>query len=876
MSFIITYSQNYFKQIIKAYLKKSYVFVICCMYVQFSYSNELPVFKDIDLNPIISFDEVPIVFIVNGYIQFETDVIITESNKVYINIQDLFKNLGIQCIESNYRNNLVGFIENEDKKYDINFEKKQITVGKTVTRSVNGIIKEFGSIYIESTVIADAFGLITIFNYRSLSIKLESNFELPLVKEMRIEKIRQNVLKIQDNPILADTIVNRNYHLLKEGVIDWSFDSYQAKNERTINRFGIGVGAELLYGQANISMIYDDINKFDSRQLNYNWRWIDNDKTIIKQAQLGKVYGNSISFLNGSVIGGSISNSPNTVRKAKGFHTINEYTDPNWTVELYINDVLIDYTTSDASGFFEFKVPIVYGYTTIKLKYYGPLGEERTEERTMNVPFTFIPAKTLEYNITGGVLENSENSKFGQGVLNYGINNFITIGMGMEYLNTIPDNPYIPFATLAFQPFSKMVINLEYAQNVRMKGLLNYYFGNSAFLEIDYSKYEKEQKATIFNAIEERRIRLSIPFKSKKISGYTKINYNQNVYDGFNFNQFDALFSGYYKNYTANIATLLNWVSDKPTYLTSILSFSYRMHNGLIIRPLAEVNVSDKKVIRYRAEIEKRVLKMNFSAFFERNIVTKSNNMFLSFRYDLPYARAGISTSYYNDRFNFSENVQGSLAFGADNGVITTKNNSALGKGGILFYPFLDLNQNGKRDKNEKIVLLSNVKVTGGKAVVSKKDSIVRISDLNAYINYNVEFSDNDLDNISYRFKHKTYQLLVDPNQYKKVDVPILVMGEINGMVLINNVESIKGQGRITIQIYNKKGEKVAETLSESDGYYSYLGLKPGEYSIKIDDTQLEKIGYQPTPLTHKTVIKTLVDGDIVQGLDFELTKLKD
>jgi hypothetical protein len=875
MSNIIIYSQNYFNQISKAYLKKSYVFLICYMCVQFSFSNELPVFKDIDLNPIVSFDEVPIVFIVNGYIQFETDVIITESNKVYINIQDLFKNLGIQCVESNYGNNLVGFIENESKKYDINFDKKQITVGETVLRSVNGIVKEFGSIYIESTVIAEAFGLVSIFNYRSLSIKLESNFELPLVKEMRIEKIRQNVLKIQDNPILVDTIVNRNYHLFKAGVLDWSFDSYQAKNERSINRFGIGVGAELLYGQANISLIYDDYNKFESRQLNYNWRWADNDKTIIKQAQLGKVYGSSISFLNGPVIGGSFSNSPNTVRKAKGFHTINEYTEPNWTVELYINDVLIDYTTSDASGLFEFKVPIVYGYTTIKLKYYGPLGEERTEERTMNVPFTFIPAKTLEYNVTGGVLENSQNSKFGKGVINYGINNFLTIGVGMEYLNTIPDNPYIPFATLAFQPFSKMVINLEYAQNVRMKGLLNYYFGKSAFLEIDYSNYKKGQKATLFNANEERRIRLSIPYKSKKISGYTKLNYNQNVYDGFNYNQFDAIFSGYYKNYSANIATLLNWVSDKPTYLTSILSLSYRMHNGLIIRPSAEFNVGDKEVIRYRAEIEKRVSKMNFSASFERNMVTKSNNMFFSFRYDLPFARAGMSTSYYNDRFNFSENVQGSLAFGGDN-YVHSAHNSSLGKGGILFYPFLDLNQNGKRDKNEKTVLLSNVKITGGKAVVSKKDSIVRISDLNAFINYNVTFSDNDLDNISWRFKHKTYQILVDPNQYKTVDVPILVMGEVNGMVLVNNDESIKGLGRITIQIYNKKGEKVAETLSESDGYYSYLGLKPGEYSIKVDDTQLEKLGYQPTPLIHNTIIKTLVDGDIVEGMDFELTKLKD
>ena len=45
-----------------------------------------------------------------------------------------------------------------------------------------------------------------------------------------------------------------------------------------------------------------------------------------------------------------------------------------------------------------------------------------------------------------------------------------------------------------------------------------------------------------------------------------------------------------------------------------------------------------------------------------------------------------------------------------DNGYVNKGNNSALGKGGILIYPFLDLNQNGRRDIGEKIVLLSKGK----------------------------------------------------------------------------------------------------------------------------------------------------------------------
>jgi hypothetical protein len=270
-------------------------------------------------------------------------------------------------------------------------------------------------------------------------------------------------------------------------MMDWSLASYQRQGEAMNNRIIAGCWAELLYGQANVSVYYDDKYKFDNRQLYYNWRWVDNDKKAIRQAQLGKTYNQSISFLETSVVGASISNTPTTVRKASGFRTISEYTEPNWTVELYINDVLVDYTVADASGLFVFKVPIVYGYTTLKLKFYGPMGEERIDERAMNVPFTFMPAKTMEYSVSGGFLQDDENSRFGRGVINYGINSFITIGGGLEYLSSIPEYPYIPFATLAFQPFSKMILNFEYAQNVSMKGLLNYYFGRSAFLEFDYT-----------------------------------------------------------------------------------------------------------------------------------------------------------------------------------------------------------------------------------------------------------------------------------------------------------------------------------------------------------------------------------------------------
>ena len=830
---------------------------------------------EIKLNPIVSFDDVAVEFVVNNHLKFETDVIIVESNNIYINIEDLFRDLGLKCISENNGNNLTGFIENESKKYNIDFHSSQITVGSKTYKSVNGIIKESGAIYIESTVLTEAFGLNVMFNFRSLSIKMEANFELPAIKKMRLEQMRQNVSTLQKEEILADTILERDYHFLKFGMMDWSLASYQKNGKVTNNRMVLGLGAELLYGQANVSIYYDDKYKFDNRQLYYNWRWVDNKKKIIRQAHAGKLYNQSISFLKTSVVGASISNTPTTVRKATGFYTLNEYTEPNWSVELYINDVLVDYTVADASGLYVFKVPNVYGYTTLKLKFYGPMGEERVEERTKNVPYTFMPANTLEYKLSGGVLQDEEGSQYGKGTVSYGLNNAITLGGGLEYLSSITDHPYIPFATLAFQPFSKMLLNFEYAHNVKITGLLNYNFGKSASLEINYADFVDGQLATPYNANEELKVRFSFPFKMNRISGYTKFNYNQFSYDEFNYNQIDAAVSGYFKNYSANLSTLFNWISDNDPYITSNLSLSYRMRNGIILRPSAEYNISDEQLSRYKFEVEKRVKKLYLSVYYERNRVRKSDNLFLSVRYDLPFARAGVSASHNNDNFYFTESASGSLAFGGDNSYVKPGNTSSIGKGGILFYPFLDLNQNGIKDDTEQMILLSNVRVSGGRADISEKDSIVRVSDLNAFIDYTVEFSDNDLDNIAWQFKHKTYQVLVDPHQYKRVYMPILSMGEVSGMVYLNKDSVLRGLGRVTVQIIDKHGNKVAETLSESDGYFSYLGLKPGDYTVRIDDEQLEILEYQSTPELHHSTIEQLIDGDIVNGLDFVLQTKK-
>ena len=842
-----------------------------------SYLNAQPRVSDETSAPSNLYDQIPVEVIVTGFDNFTVDALYTKDKMLCVNIEDLFRTLKIPCRISTDGNSITGFIVNERRTYTIDLIAQQIKTGTKTTLLKSGLIKEQGAYYLESSLFSDVFGITLAFNYRSLSMILKPDFELPVVTLARTEKMRKNMSKVKGE-VPVDTIIHRDYHFLKAGTLDWSASSTQSWNMKAYNQIGMAIGTEFLYGEADVSVNLYDQQKFNINQLNYIWRWIDNDKGIIKQALAGKLSTSSIAFIGAPVIGASVRNTPTTVRKATGYYNINDKTEPNWTVELYINNVLVDYTTADASGIYVFKVPIVYGYTTLKLKFYGPMGEERTEERTMNVPYTIMSKNEFEYGLTGGLVQDSTfNRRYGKTDFNYGVNRFLTIGGGVEYLSSIPNTPYIPFARMTFQPFSKLTLYAEYDHGVRASGLLNYYITKDALLEIDYTKYVEGQLATSFNALEERKVKISFPLKIKKLSGYTKLDFSQLVYKDLNYNLANVVFSTYYNRLSANLTTQATWTNPQAAYLSTNLSLSYRLNKGLTLRPSAQYILSDNRLMSCDMTIEKYIPKGSFSLAYKRDFLSNNHTVTFSFKYDFRFAKTNFSSTYSSGQVYTSESAQGSLAFGSGKSNIHTSNNSSIGKGGLSFYPFLDMNENGIFDAGEPMVKLNSLRISGGSARFSKKDSIVRVPDLNAFTYYTVELNNNELNNIAWRFKKNTYRILVDPNQFKRVDIPVLSVGEVSGMVYMNTNNTQKGIGRILVKLY-KKGSHIAaaETLTESDGYIYFLGIEPGEYIARIDSEQLKVLNMESFPAQLPVTIKRSIDGDIVDGIKFVMSPVND
>ncbi len=826
----------------------------------------------------LDYEEIPVTLRTQGVGVTDLNPLYSyEMEELFLPVTDVFRFLQLKADPSTNLDSISGFIADESKKYLIDNTNKQIYAnGKLYRLKDTDLIKTDFGLYLNSSLWGDIFGLYCDFNFRSLTVNIKPDFEIPAIREMRLQQFRENVNSLKGEEEV-DTIVNRKYHFFRFGMIDWAVSSTQSTAKYNDTRLWLGTGAELFGGETNLMLNYSSQDGFNDRNQQYDWRWVNNRAKVARQIRLGKINSSSVASVYDPLIGVSITNAPTTYRRSFGEYTISDYTEPGWTVELYVNNVIVDYQTADASGFYSFNVPLVYGTSEVMLKYYGPYGEERTKEEFLNIPFNFLPAGEMEYTLSSGVVMDDEYSKFGRADIKYGVSRFLTVGGGVEYLSSITNGDKIPFFSASITPFRNFLLTGEYAHGVRTKTLVNYRLASGPMLELNYTVYDKEQQAIRLNYLEERGATLSLPMKSKFLNGYTRWSFKQNVYDMLTYNTADVTFSSFFGNVNTNISAYANWLNAREPYIYSNVGFGVRLGSGFTVRPQSQIDVTNKDITSAKAELEKRISRSGYlSVSGEQNFRASYRSLQFSFRWDFSFSQVNFSARVSDDEFLSTQGARGSIAVGTGNGYIHKDNRSAIGRSGITVVPFVDINHNKVKDKGEPFAKGLAIGISGGRTLKNLNDSIFRITGLEPYTSYVLTLEDKGLEQISWQLEHKTYRIYTDPNQFKKIYIPVLPMGEVNGWVFLNDGKQEKGLGRVIVNFYKDNGELAASTLTERDGGFTYLGLPPGDYFAKIDSAQLDRLNMKSTPVKTDFTIKPMDIGDIVYDIQFTIERISE
>jgi hypothetical protein len=566
-----------------------------------------------------------------------------------------------------------------------------------------------------------------------------------------MEEMRRNLTRLKGD-IIADTVVTRSYPLFRMGMADWSAIATQEIDGKTDTRLNLALGAMIAGGEATASLTYNSNDPFNEKQQYYMWRYVDNDFKAVRQVMAGKIAAMSTSTIYNPVIGVQFTNTPTTYRRSFGSYTLSDRTEPGWIVELYVNNVLIDYMKADASGFFKFEVPLVYGNSIVQLKFFGPWGEERVREQNINIPFNFLPKNTFEYKVSAGLVEDTLFSRFSRVSLNYGVSRSLTIGSGIEYLSSVTSGPSMPYLNASMSILKNILLSGEYTYGVRSKGTLSYRLPSNIQLDLNYTRYDKDQKAISFNYREERRATISLPVKIKKFSSFQRISLYQIVLPASKYTTGEWMFAGSVLGVGTNLTTYALMLAGTDPYVYSNLSLSLRLPAKFVIMPQTQYSYTHNEFLSAKLGIEKHLMENAFiNLSLEQNFSNNYRMAELGFRYNFSFAQTGLSVRQSNKRTSLVEYARGSLIYDKKTDYLGGDNQSNVGKGGISVIPFLDMNANGLRDQGEPKAYGLNLRANGGRIEKSERDTTIRILGLEPYKSCFIELDENRFENISRR-----------------------------------------------------------------------------------------------------------------------------
>ena len=116
---------------------------------------------------------------------------------IYLPINELFDFVKIKNTVSPGIDSVSGFFINPNATFFIDRTAKRIIYqDKVFNLKPEDLIRTETNLYLKIPYFGEVFGLMCTFNFRSLSVVLNTKIELPAIREMRIEQMHKNIRRL--------------------------------------------------------------------------------------------------------------------------------------------------------------------------------------------------------------------------------------------------------------------------------------------------------------------------------------------------------------------------------------------------------------------------------------------------------------------------------------------------------------------------------------------------------------------------------------------------------------------------------------------------------------------------------------------------------
>lgn len=817
------------------------------------------------------YDEFPVYLSVENLGYYEIDAIYA-AEKLYLPCIKLFKILSIYTEASAQLDSISGYMADKAKSYQFNFISNDLTyLDKNIHVTAADYLISFDDVYISADVYKNLFGFGLSLDFRSLLVRLQSDSELPIVKILKQQKLRDNLKSLRGETKI-DTTIQRQFHVYRGAILDWNVRLSQSNQSPHTAQLRTALGMELFGGELVMRSSISNQNRNSLKNQSFRWKYVNNQSSLLRQVNIGFIGVPLNSQVTVPLFGAGISNTPVGFRSSYGTIMLQRKTQPGWEVEVFVNNVLVGYTTADANGDVQIEIPLMYGNTEIQIRYYGPWGEEEIEEQSIAIPFLFVPQGKLEYQAFYGVTADTSRNQFSYARLAYGLNRRVTLFAGHEFFERNATNRTMPFAAASMVLTEGLMMNYQYVSNAYHTTSMIWRSQFGLFIEGKGKWYNKNQDAELNNNVTEYVGSFNMPFSIGKSRWLTRGQLRQ-IELPTSTNQFvEAVVSTFYKRLNAGLTFGGNLSNSMQTY--TALNSSLQLPMQWLVQAGAQYTLNNQNFSNLRILMQKRfkrriVANLNLTGIENIKTASIGLNIFI----DLGWMGVSSEANHSQDTWKSSQNFSGSTLFGKAPNKFQTNTRSTMGRGAVEAALYLDINHNDEKDTGEPLVKGVSIKMSRGVEAKIDNDSIYRFIALEPYTRHILSVSESGFQQISWRLPFKTIGVYADPNSVKRIYIPVLPMGEIEGQVFKRNENGeTEPAARIPIVIEDSTGKLIARVSSDVDGYYNYTELKPGTYCIYTDTDALTRAGFQSEEM-HEVVITPSAVGDFHPGIDFTISR---
>lgn len=635
----------------------------------------------------------------------------------------------------------------------------------------------------------------------------------------------------------------------------------------------------------------------------------------ISEVAAGDIYSSQLP-LTGRNQGGRglmVSNEP--YDRVTQFNTTTLEGDilPNWDVEIYRNDELLDFQKASGNGHYEFRdVQLLSGTNIIRLVFYGPHGETREETRQILVRSDITREGESYFRMTVMQQDNSllqvredNRSSLSQGVgltpseldaikgklrssfeYEYGlVDNVALYGNAV----TLPtgdgeEQKYVTagLGTSLFGVYTRGDASVSSGNGHAFQGLMqtSLYGATLSAKHQYFADFLSDYTGNITDPIKQySELRANRPFS---ISGLPTLNLGvSNIWNDYTSgrreNEFTQRVSmyvlrGLYVSHDLNIRD--TYLKSSPditrkdgvfTLSTPLWGVLMRGQVGYDIAPgsgINDVQVAGDYFLRRDVSLHVGVDHRPDTSITTYDVgATRHLGKFL----------VGATASYNSDH-DVAAYINLAFSFGRD---APTRHwglfpDNTARSGTAYARAYLDKNNNGVYDAGDRVIPGATFNSTSGGRAMTNADGIAFLPGLRTEGNNDIELEEDSLENAYWVVKDPGYSVASRAGAPVMMDFAVVESGDIDGnTTLLDENGNLVTASNVDVELVDEAGKVVRTARSSYDGYYLIDRVPVGIYTLRVSPDQMKRKAMEPS--VDKEVI---VAGEASLSEDFTLMPL--